>query len=406
MLGSLYDTGMMAHGYCLLWQPWLISLHAGADLLIFAAYTAIPVALFGLLRRRPELRDGRLVALFGSFILLCGLAHLVSVVTLWVPIYPLHGTLKLLTGIVSVATAAMLFPLIPRLAALPHPAELDAANRALLREGEERRAALARLREERGRLEREVALRTRELAASNERLRAVTRETVHRKKNLLTVVQALARQTALAEPDPTDFVRAFGGRLDALSRAHAATVHAGDENPDLDAVLRAQVVHVAGGERVRLSGPPVALSPEAGQQIALAAHELATNALKHGALHGASGTVSISWRVADPGPAARLVLDWRERFEPGPDAAFCGEGAAAGPADGAGLAAREGLGTALLTRVVPSQLGGRAVRHLSAEGLTWRLDVPLGAISPAPPHRAEGAAEGPVVSGGPPPLTA
>src|ERR1700687_5227475 len=114
MVHDLVDgASYMAHGYCLLWKPWLVVLHAGSDLLIFFGYFAIPVAIWIFLRQRKGLELGRLAVLFCAFIFLCGLTHLVQMVTLWWPIYETQGVLKLATAIVSVATAGMIFPLIP-----------------------------------------------------------------------------------------------------------------------------------------------------------------------------------------------------------------------------------------------------------------------------------------------------
>ncbi|MFN3818926.1 MAG: hybrid sensor histidine kinase/response regulator, partial [Blastomonas sp.] len=73
----------MPHGMCLLWEPWLVTLWAGSDLLIFLSYTAIPIALLTILRQRTEVPHAGVVALFASFILLCGVTHLMGIVTLW-----------------------------------------------------------------------------------------------------------------------------------------------------------------------------------------------------------------------------------------------------------------------------------------------------------------------------------
>src|ERR1700687_3511869 len=114
MVHDLVDNASyMAHGYCLLWKPWLVVLHAGSGLLIFCAYFAIPVAIWIFLRQRKDLELRRLAMLFAAFIFLCGLTHLVQMVTLWWPLYDTQGALKLATAIVSVATAGMIFPLIP-----------------------------------------------------------------------------------------------------------------------------------------------------------------------------------------------------------------------------------------------------------------------------------------------------
>jgi hypothetical protein len=86
MVHDLVDSASyMAHGYCLLWKPWLVVLHAGSDLLIFIAYFAIPVAIWIFLRQRKNLELKRVAVLFAAFIFLCGLTHAVQMVTLWWP---------------------------------------------------------------------------------------------------------------------------------------------------------------------------------------------------------------------------------------------------------------------------------------------------------------------------------
>jgi hypothetical protein len=82
-------------------------------LLIFLAYTAIPIALHVILRQRTEAPHAGVVALFASFMLLCGLNHLMEIVTLWHPIYPWVGWIKLAAGVVSMTTAFALFRMIP-----------------------------------------------------------------------------------------------------------------------------------------------------------------------------------------------------------------------------------------------------------------------------------------------------
>ena len=174
MVHDLVDgASYMAHGYCLLWKPWLVVLHAGSDFLIFLAYFAIPAAIWIYLRQRKDLELRRLAMLFAAFIFLCGLTHLVQMVTLWWPIYEMQGVLKLATAIVSVATAVMIFPLIPKAVAIPSPRALQAANEGLRREIEAHEDTLRRLREARDELERHVAERTRELEHSKARLEAL-----------------------------------------------------------------------------------------------------------------------------------------------------------------------------------------------------------------------------------------
>jgi hypothetical protein len=121
---SLY----MAHGYCLVWKPWLIAAHAISDLLIFAAYFAIPIAIWIYVRRRKDLDLKFLAVLFALFILLCGLTHLIQCITLWWPIYETQAWVKAATAAVSVATAVVIFPLIPLALAIPSPRQLQIVN--------------------------------------------------------------------------------------------------------------------------------------------------------------------------------------------------------------------------------------------------------------------------------------
>lgn len=362
----------MPHGYCLFWQPWLVALYAGSDLLIFVAYSMIPLALVMFLRRRPDVRFRGLVALFAAFILLCGLTHLVSIVTLWVPVYPLHGLTKLVTGIVSAVTAVVLFRLIPRLVEIPSPRQLEAANAQLRAEVAAHEATLARLREARRELETRVEERTAELSAANRKLSVASREAVHRGRNLLAVVSSLARHTAQGAGDVATFLERFGGRLEALSTATAAATRGPTSvSAALEDVARRQLepVLMTFGERVAIEGPEVEVSPEAAQQIGLALHELATNALKFGALAAPAGTVRLTWSVADAGGEQTLTLRWREAGGPAAPPAGAGDG---------------GFGTLLLLRAVPAMLRGAARRDWTAGGVVYELTAPLAALAPRP----------------------
>jgi PAS domain S-box-containing protein len=136
-------SGLTPHGYCLLWQPGLIWLHAVSNLLIGVAYFSIPITLAALIRRRPDLVFRPVFALAAAFILLCGLGHMMDVLTLWVPAYGMEGLLKAATAAVSLATAVALWRLMPQALALPSPAQLRLVNNDLLavREAERRLAA-------------------------------------------------------------------------------------------------------------------------------------------------------------------------------------------------------------------------------------------------------------------------
>lgn len=138
----LLDSSMFApHGICLLWEPGLIWLHVGSDALIAAAYFSIPIALSIFVAKRRDVEFGWIFWAFATFIMACGLTHVLSIVTLWVPIYGIEGLVKAATAVASVCTAAILWPLVPKLLAIPSPAQLREAQVALVAEGRHRREA-------------------------------------------------------------------------------------------------------------------------------------------------------------------------------------------------------------------------------------------------------------------------
>jgi two-component sensor histidine kinase len=360
----------MPHGMCLLWKPWLVSLWVVSDLLIVLSYFAIPFALLKVTRARPDLRHRGIVLLFAGFITLCGITHAMSIVTLWVPIYPPMGWVKLATGLVSMATAVVLFRLVPVFKAIPSPSQLQAANADLRDAIAAHEATLADLRRMRDELEERVADRTSELERANATIAVAMREAVHRSTNLLTVVIALARQSARGANGLEGFLKAFTGRIEALSRATASV---GEDGPaggaELGRVLRVQLdpLVLTFGDRLRIEGPPVQVGPSAAQQFSLVVHELGTNAGKYGALAGEEGRVDLSWTTEEGEDGSQLRLVWRESGVPMDNP----------------RAEPPGFGTRLLTTIVPGVLGGKAERSFERGGLRYELEVPLAALAPA-----------------------
>jgi diguanylate cyclase (GGDEF)-like protein/PAS domain S-box-containing protein len=127
----LHPAGLTPHGYCLFWEPGLIWLHAISDGVTALAYFSIPVALVRFAYLRPGITYGWLLYLFSAFIVACGTTHLFDITTLWLPAYWLSGAAKAITAVLSIATAILLWPLIPYAVAVPSPKELQAANNAL-----------------------------------------------------------------------------------------------------------------------------------------------------------------------------------------------------------------------------------------------------------------------------------
>lgn len=121
----------MPHGHCYFWRPEIVWLHVISDGLIALSYYAIPLILLFFMYKRKDFPFPGILAMFGAFILLCGTTHVMSIVTLWDPLYRLDGVIKAATAVVSVITTIVLVPLIPLALALKSPKELAAANQKL-----------------------------------------------------------------------------------------------------------------------------------------------------------------------------------------------------------------------------------------------------------------------------------
>ncbi|MGH6663777.1 MAG: sensor histidine kinase, partial [Pseudolabrys sp.] len=159
-----------------------------------------------------------------------------------------------------------------------------------------------------------AAIDVTERKESEAHLRLLMRELTHRSKNLLAVIQAMARQTARHAGSTEGFLNQFAARLQALAASHDLLVRESWYGASLRELIRSQLVPYTGGgdEQVVIDGPPIALKPEAAQNLGLALHELAVNAAKYGALSVPNGRVSITWELAEHA----LTLEWRERNGP------------------------------------------------------------------------------------------
>ncbi len=125
----LVSTGhFMPHGACFLWFPTILWLHVISDAVITIAYYSIPFALWYFVRKRSDLAYRWVFVLFGIFICLCGTTHLLSIWTIWYPDYWLEGLIKLATALVSIATALLIWPLMPKLLQLPSAKTLQASE--------------------------------------------------------------------------------------------------------------------------------------------------------------------------------------------------------------------------------------------------------------------------------------
>lgn len=161
LLDAFGNDQFMPHGHCYFWKPGLLWLYVLSDAGIALAYFSIPLALYTFLLKRQDLAFNWMFGLFATFIFACGLTHVIGIWTIWQPVYWFDASVRAVTAVVSLVTAALLWPLIPKALALPSPTQYAAANAALreevaqrTRSTEELAAALA----EREQLEQQARL--------------------------------------------------------------------------------------------------------------------------------------------------------------------------------------------------------------------------------------------------------
>jgi PAS domain S-box-containing protein len=196
-----------------------------------------------------------------------------------------------------------------------------------------------------------------ERKANEEARHLLAREVDHRAKNVLAVVQALVSLTRASTKE--DFIAAVRGRIAALGRAHSLLAQNRWEGADLMQIVTEEAAAYQGSGQVRPAGPNIALSANSVQPVSLLIHELATNAMKYGALSVASGRVDVSWRVL---PTSELELCWTE---------------SGGPAVNEPVA--KGFGSTLVTEVATRQLGGAIRSTWLPSGLEVVATMPAGA---------------------------
>lgn len=137
MIDGLPPITLMPHGYCLSWQPGLIAALVIGNILIALAYFTIPLVILKFIRQRNDIDFRHLHWLFAGFIVTCGITHLLHVIELWYPVYYFEAAMDILTALVSVVAAALLWKLLPVLVSLPSSHQLQSANEELKKAGAE-----------------------------------------------------------------------------------------------------------------------------------------------------------------------------------------------------------------------------------------------------------------------------
>jgi PAS domain S-box-containing protein len=203
-----------------------------------------------------------------------------------------------------------------------------------------------------------------ELRGLQERQQVLMAELQHRTRNLLALIQSMARQTLRTSGSLEAFGTEFESRLRALSRVQGLLAQTDHEAIDLYALVAAQLAAHRDAEagKVTIEGPPVEVPPGSAQALALALHELATNAVKYGALGQPSGKLSVTWDVEEDGGRRRLTLDWRESGV---------------PMSGTELPTSRGYGSELIERALPYQLKAKTKLEFGADGVRCAIAVPV-----------------------------
>jgi PAS domain S-box-containing protein len=195
-----------------------------------------------------------------------------------------------------------------------------------------------------------------------EHIHLLMREITHRSKNLLAVIQAMARQSRVGSKTVADFETRFSGRLQALASAHDLVVQRDWHGVSIADLVKSQLAHYLDqhASQIAIAGDNMIVTPEAAQNIGLAVHELSTNAAKYGALSVAEGRVKVAWSCVNGNGGDELFrMHWIEAG--GPQVV---------PPE------HKGFGQVVLEQLAARALRGQAELRFEAAGVRWNLDIP------------------------------
>ncbi|MBV8831716.1 MAG: hypothetical protein JO108_21100 [Acidobacteriaceae bacterium] len=204
---KLFVSDFMPHGHCYFWQPYLVWLNTTSDALVGLSYFLIPFSLYQIVRKRRDLTFNWMILMFVGFILACGFTHVMNVWDVWHSAYRLEGLVKAITAAASLATAMLMFRLVPQLVAIP-------SSQQLRHEIDDRKKAESEVRTLNYELERRVADRTAMLQRSNDALQRFAYIVSH---DLQEPVRTIRTMNQL-------LVRDYAGKLDGKADKYISFV--------------------------------------------------------------------------------------------------------------------------------------------------------------------------------------
>jgi two-component system CheB/CheR fusion protein len=206
-----------------------------------------------------------------------------------------------------------------------------------------------------------VARDIRARRAAEQKAALLLSELDHRVKNILAIVSAVVTQTLRTCASPEAFAEEIQGRIGAIAKAHSLLTQSGRGELLLRALVQTELApYDRATGNVEISGSAVSLTPKAGMALAMAIHELASNAAKYGSLSNASGRLSVTWAVEQRPHGPVLVLNWSETGGP----------VVAAPT-------HRGFGTTLIERGLAHELDAEVTQAFLPEGLRCTIAIPM-----------------------------
>ncbi|GGC25822.1 hypothetical protein GCM10011371_11740 [Novosphingobium marinum] len=199
---------------------------------------------------------------------------------------------------------------------------------------------------------------------AEEHSRFMMRELDHRVKNVLAIIVSIAAITSRDAPDLATFTSNFEQRLRSMARTHSLLAEHRWRGAKLSVLIEDELAHAPNPERVETRGPEIAIAPSAAQSLAMALHELTTNAIKYGSLSVPEGKLLVEWSVRETGDGEHLDLVWQESDGP----------AVRRPK-------HRGFGSTVIERIMKSQLRAETTIDFRPEGLVVTCSFPLEKMS-------------------------